>query len=519
MRDIIHDDYGDDEFEAFARKFSGKGDYEKAHSKYRFLKSGYLKSASKSYQQNVVIKIINKGQGQGHLKTLLDYISRQDENEKETELFNENDEIVSKEDFENLIKEWGQSFEQWDVSEKTKEAINFITQQEAILSDHHYSKGLDPEQRRLFLKVKTYNQTFEIDKGFYEGAFVRDKEKDILGFLTKKENEFFIESISPEGTVSSSKTSKDNLEPIGKEIKKDMKSKPKDFSHMIFSTGGDNPDKKLAMTATQDFLRENFKSKGFQYAYVMHDDTKNLHFHVVIKNRSLAYHNNKGRHSLSLDLNKFDLQILRERYTRKLDGFGINRDAVLKKDKKDYLEDALKQARQSRFDKSWFDFQLSRTDTPRFDALKFRRRALMQLDTMADVYKKRGRDDLSEMLKSEKKRYAKIEPEQIKKAIDSTVSVLQKDKEQIGKTMEQSFLKEIGSPKDYQAPDKDVDKVLNDYREHLEKTEDDLKSLRDNKISPVLAERRDQALEFIEERKIQLEQEAIKGRTLEKPNK
>lgn len=104
-----------------------------------------------------------------------------------------------------------------------------------------------------------------------------------------------------------------------------------DTTHILFSVGG-KPNVKKATEATRNFLQENLKGAGFRYVMVTHNDTNNLHFHIVVHNHSLL------EKSQRLYFDKADLFVLRKEYARHLKSFGINRESTLRKDRPNILE-------------------------------------------------------------------------------------------------------------------------------------------------------------------------------------
>ena len=101
---------------------------------------------------------------------------------------------------------------------------------------------------------------------------------------------------------------------------------PKDLTHIIFSVGGEGHNIKHATEATRRFLRDNFEAQGYRYMFVAHDDTDNLHFHVIVKNKNII----DGKR---LQFDKADLFTLRHDFAYHLKQMGIKRVATLRRDR------------------------------------------------------------------------------------------------------------------------------------------------------------------------------------------
>ena len=98
----------------------------------RFLSKKYFKDVtySNTRTQQVVIKIPNKGYGAKHLHYLTKYIARElssQENEQSQIVYNQDGDIVGKDDFVNVVEEWSKDFPS-ENSELSEEASNVLNE-------------------------------------------------------------------------------------------------------------------------------------------------------------------------------------------------------------------------------------------------------------------------------------------------------------------------------------------------------------------------------------------------------
>ncbi len=114
------------------------------------------------------------------------------------------------------------------------------------------------------------------------------------------------------------------LDKEGKKI--DLKIRGADTTHILFSVGG-KENVRTAQFAFRRFLNENFKSAGFRYVFATHNDTDNLHFHLVANNRNILDKDKK------LHFDKGDLFVLRREFAKHLKSMGIGRESTLRKDR------------------------------------------------------------------------------------------------------------------------------------------------------------------------------------------
>lgn len=280
-------------------------------------------------------------------------------------------------------------------------------------------------------------------------------------------------------------------------MKDNLRNRPRDFSHIILSAGGDNPSKELVETATKQFLEESFKSKGFEYIYTTHDDTKNLHTHVIVNNYSRY-------NEVKFCPNKFELQELRLEYKKHLDDVGIDRTASFKLDRENYLKTLKKEAENVKHVKSpYFKDKLEHIEKHDMDILKFRKNGIEQIDKLSSQLYNQGEHRLATELLKEKESFKVVDPETVNEVVRNTYKVIEKEAPQIAEVTKKSFSKRLGRPSDYRI-DKSTgikEDILENYIESLEKTKGNLEELYGHaKMTSKLERQQDQAIEYIDKR-------------------
>ena len=332
----------DEEFEEFLKKHKGQYSEEDLAFRYRFLNKAYTdrlyQNKNRKFTQEVVIKIITKGSGKKHLNILLRYIERdlhhQEEQDKIT-LINQDGETISKEDKQNIIDAWSRGFasNDFEISDKDKDALDQYSHIAAHLDQKFFENDLSDDEKRMFFYTDDFKRKKRIDSRFHKGAFIYDKDQGQYGFVERNLDDSFTGYFfDPDMKMSSRTVDLDMIEHAGHRIKKSYHKMPKDFSHFIFSPGGDEPDKENTRIATLNMLNGYFSHHGYEFLVGEHQDTHNLHYHVVVKHRSLY----EGQEPLHL--NKFDLHAMRLAYSEELDHFGVSREATYKMDRGDYLQ-------------------------------------------------------------------------------------------------------------------------------------------------------------------------------------
>jgi Relaxase/Mobilisation nuclease domain. len=246
----------------------------------------YLKSLSSQAPQ-VVIKIKSHAAGKAQIRNVLDYVSREKFSDKDT-LEMEDDQgrqYKDREEREKLLKEWSRDFvskEQYDRQSWKTDEIHKMEAEKEKLEYFSQSRALSKDEAKILKQLDDC---------------IKNKYK-----------------ISANGQMV------------------DLAVKGvRDTTHIIMSVGG-QPNEKDALEATRNFLQENIKAAGYQYTFVMHNDTNNLHCHLVVNNRNVLDKDKK------LFFDKADLFSLRQQYAEHLKNMGVTREATLRRDREAVME-------------------------------------------------------------------------------------------------------------------------------------------------------------------------------------
>lgn len=147
---------------------------------------------------------------------------------------------------------------------------------------------------------------------------------------------------------------------------------PKDTTHMVLSVGGrpkNQRELKKANEAVRSYLNKNLGDLGHRYLFTPHNDTDNLHYHVIIKNC-----NEFDRKMLRFD--KADLFMMRQSFARELERVGFERGAELRKDRELTLERIATGIEQLHQNQTWYQNHLSKGSNKGFDAFMYRSKAI-----------------------------------------------------------------------------------------------------------------------------------------------
>lgn len=486
-------------YEDLVKKLKGRGDFENHSDSYlrsitRWMNKKYTDQLNFNITQNVIIKIAVKGSTKRHALQLLNYISR-NSNSRETEpesiVFDQNNEVVSKDDFEQITEYWSRDFDDFKISKEDEKIIENIDMIKSDLNDKFYTDGLDEEQGEFLQAIKKYETAKFKEDIPYNGALFEEKNTGDIGLIVAnehKENADYY-CISNYPIISKKIKPLEELKPLNRDIRKISFEKPKNFTHMILSAGGDNPNQKAVLEATKDFLEENIKSKGFEYAYTLHNDTKNPHVHVVVNNHS-------KQNDYKFCLSKHDLQEMRFDYTRHLDGYGINRTALLKYDRKNSLEKTMKEIKNNEnYNLDWYRYKLNDKKDKNFDLYKFKKRFMATSDGLVKKLEKQGFLDMAKEVKAQAKTIQEAERNNISKVVENTMHVLEKDEHNFREYYEKSFKKGLGKKSDYVKNPKTKEKMLEHYQKDLETTQEDLQKLNKYNLPPELQGRLDKAID------------------------
>ncbi len=218
------------------------------------------------------------------------------------------------------------------------------------------------------------------------------------------------------------------------EWNRDFKKGENIMSHMLFSVGGEEEkNKKPAMLATKKFLEDHFKARGFDYFFAAHYDTKNHHFHVIVKK--------KNKLGLTLYFDKHDLFVLRDQYAKALTAYGVKRATVARMDQKQILGSIEKKLANIREQNTHYQSKLAAAPAEKFNAYVYKARICTKLEALIKEidYYKSGNKEMGFLnkvnltnskidLKNLKKQIVKsTNGEQITKAITMSIKAFAKD--------------------------------------------------------------------------------------------
>jgi hypothetical protein len=89
------------------------------------------------------------------------------------------------------------------------------------------------------------------------------------------------------------------------------------------------------------------------------------------------------------------------------------------------------------------------------------------------------------------------------------MKVFERDETELGKTMSNSFVKRIGEPEDYIKDNEIKETIIKDYAEHIDQTIKDIENIKTHELSSELIEQRGKALNYLESRKLELEDKKL----------
>ncbi len=501
-----------DDFEELIKSLKGRGDREKLYNDYRFLNPNYTKDLYRSYTQEVIFKILTKGSGKRHLSILMDYLVRELSSQKDKEkcdLFDHNNEIIDADSFDKIIDDWSYDFEP-EIKEENpilEEALIEFDKLETVLENKYYDSSLTKEEGEIYVHIKSLKEN-KHDKDKIEdnqktdlafGEFCYSKEDHKYGILIKEPDYKYPLLVTTDNDLNIKEIPIADVkfvQSLNKDMEEKFAKRPRDFSHIILSAGGDKPNEKSVDTATKQFLEENFKEKGFEYVYTTHKDTDNLHTHVIVNN----YNKYNG---YKFSPNKFELQQLRLEYRNHLDNFGINRTVTYKIDRKNYLENLQNEAENIKNVKSpYMKDKLKNIENHNFDILKFRKNSVNQIDRLSDQLYKKGEHKLATELLKEKDKYEIVEVKQLDEVLSHTRKIIEDEAPQIAKITKENFMKRIGKSDNYRmkASNEVPFEVLERYQEYLEKTKENTQELYSKKMTPALEEQQEKAIEYLDKR-------------------
>jgi hypothetical protein len=426
FKDYLDDDLDFLEHDLDDSKRPNKAEYVgEVHLDKRFLNSNYMEQIRESsYTPEVVIKVIKGGMGKKATNYLMGYIARNLEKHKKEEALTIYDslgnEIKTVEERTALTEELGGYFDSYKYTENAKlfNEEDEITYQD-LLSKEAESDLTKAEEKQL---NKLNERSYLLSK-YHRLKDLEEKVKE-TGSLTKEE---FIEKEEYEKDrrlkSKEFKVMKDVDDINHHNIKKD-------FTHMIFSHGGDKLNPKRAEKAMKDFLNEEFKDRGCDFVWSMHNDTKQLHFHVILFNKNRE----TGER---VAFKKEDLYIMRQRFVHHSNKVGLKRVATLKQDRADRLNKFLTGVDNLKERRTQYQYKLAKGEERAFDAFDNKKKILNQIDRAIQtsaylednkaLLEKRSIKKAENVLKKLRKDLLNTSPEDIKKEIDTTVKSLSKE--------------------------------------------------------------------------------------------
>lgn len=494
----------DEEFERFLKLQKGRGDYEELYYKYRFLDKNYTSQLFNIKTQEVVIKIINKGTTISHLKILIGYISRTLEYQKDedqTPIFDQNNEEIAQDNFEELISDWSSDFENIEIEKETNDTLEKIDFIEQSLEEKRLNSTLTETENEVYLSLK---QGFDADSNNdRKVTLAKHKHTDEIGIVREdefKENKLFypithaphiFKHIVPTESLS-------RLVKVERKIPEIKVKRPKNFSHIILSPGGDNPDPEATLNATKQFLEENFKAKGHEYLYTLHKDTKNTHVHVILNNYS-------KQNEYKFSPNKYDLHHYRTEFKNHLNDYGIDRNAVVQYDRKDFIQKVEKDSKNFiNFDQDWYQYNLSKdTNNSKIDLLAFRKKSLKTIDFLSDQLEKNGNKKLAQEVRNQKEEFKIVKEENIDSLLKNTKKMIDKEEDHFKKFFNREIDITIGQPakfyKDEYKQEEIKENMTEKFIEHMEKTKENLEDvLESTKYSKEIEKRAERSIKYID---------------------
>ena len=318
----------------------------------RYRSSAYVKAMYVNKPQ-VVIKLVSKASGVTAINRLGDYISR--------DITPEDSRILGKEGFELEDNE------------------------HLILEDENGECYHSKEQRRAI--ISEWSVDFKARDAFENQQWKKER----LEQMILERDQLRAKCVAGKETAEDPKRRADLEKAIERKQYDNQHGKtydlairlPKDTTHMILSVGGKPKNAKQfkkAHAAVSGFLSKHLKETGHRYLFVAHDDTDNLHYHVIIKNR-----NELDKSNLRFD--KADLFLLRQSFAKELEIAGFERGAELRKDRTMTLEKIAKGIEQLHQGQTWYQHQLSKGTNSGFDAFSYRTKVIKKTNFLIGALK------------------------------------------------------------------------------------------------------------------------------------
>lgn len=206
-----------------------------------------------------------------------------------------------------------------------------------MLFDEH-RKGIKSHVKKVNLNQSYYSdlKSSEPELVLKVASDIKNSSaRDVIDYISRNQNkndeDEFLEIEDELGNVLNREQSRKLAEEWTEEFKKETKHSRK-MTHFVLSVDVDKnqSNEQKLKDATRDFLRERFGDEGFRYTFVIHNDTKHLHAHIVVNNNNL----DTGK---KLRMSKEWHQESRIMAKKHLSEHGIEQRATLKKDRQ-YFE-------------------------------------------------------------------------------------------------------------------------------------------------------------------------------------
>lgn len=470
-----------------------------------YFDSNFQDQSSSSYKQNVVIKIPNKGSGSKFLMNLIKYIGRElpsQEGEEKQDVLDMNGEIIEADSFKEIIDAWSKDFRSndFEMDEKIKADFDNYLYQKETIALMKSDKDLNNDLLVLSEHINRFEAKYKQTNYLKHGDLIKDTESGKVGFYNKYDyKEPKLLSLDESNSLSVDRVNFNTIENVGKDIKQSSIKQKKDFTHIILSTGGDNPDKEDATKATLDFLKDNIESKGYDFVFARHDDTDHLHFHVIVK------HTNQYEQSKPFALDKFDLQNLRESYSEHLDRYGIDRTATRQYDREDYIQSLRERADKLHDKADYWQSKLDSSKTPYFDAGGYRRRVLNELSFLGEYFEKNNMKAELKIIEEHAERFKIDSPKQADKIIEYTNNFIERDMNQIEDKYKSILKSEVNKPLHIEAEQKRFNRTVESYEQYLAKAKEDLNTLPREVLNEEIQKRQAGAIGYIEHKQSELD--------------
>lgn len=371
----------------------------------RYASPYYLRSMESGKPQ-VVVKIISRAKGVAAVNRLGDYISRD----------------IAPEDSRILMGEGHEIEENEYLSLEDESGCIYATKS---------------ERRAL---IQEWSKDFKGREAYKKQEWKKERLKEMVHERNQLQAKIVLGTAEPEEQLRYKYLSDDIERSVyrasnGKTYDLEIRV-PKDTTHIILSVGGrpeNHYELNKATYAVREFLSQNFGSLGHRYLFAAHNDTDNLHYHVIVKNT-----NEFDKNALRFD--RADLFLMRQSFAQELEARGFERAATLRKDRSVTLEKIARGLELIHQNQTWYQHSLSKGTNSGFDAFTYRARiinktnfllqAITSQEKQSSVFEISTRSDLSrvtENLKKFRKSITKIKPTDLEREKVALQKLLLKD--------------------------------------------------------------------------------------------